>query len=170
LFDALAPLHQLPPEHRALLEAAALLHDVGHTVSYQRHHKHSYYLIKNADLPGLADRERDLVALVARFHRRSPPERKHADMAALSSEDFRTVRMLATLLRLSDSLDRSHHQSVKAVEARTSKSAVVLTLRARAPVDLEVWDAQHEAALFRRVFGRKLELKVAERTTRQRAR
>ncbi|HYX91211.1 MAG TPA: HD domain-containing protein, partial [Myxococcaceae bacterium] len=162
LFDDLASVHRLPASCRPLLETAAILHDLGHAVSYQRHHKHSYYLIRNADIPGLADQERELVALVARYHRRSPPERGHVDVLALEPGPFRMVRKLATLLRVADSLDRSHHQTVKALRAQVKEGAVVLNLRVRAPADLELWDAQHEAGLFRRVFGKPLEF-VARR-------
>ena len=157
LFDDLAVLHGLPAAARPILEAAALLHDVGSAVSYSRHHKHTYYLVANGDIPGFSDHERELVALVARYHRRSPPERDRPDLAALSPSDFRTVRRLATLLRLADSLDRSHHQPVRDVRARQHGGVVRLALRARGAVDLELWDARREAALFQRVFGTRLE-------------
>jgi exopolyphosphatase/guanosine-5'-triphosphate,3'-diphosphate pyrophosphatase len=157
LFDDLAGVHRLPASCRPLLEAAAILHDLGHAVSYQRHHKHSYYLIRNADLPGLADQQRELVALIARYHRRSPPEHGHLDIDPLDASDFRIVRKLATLLRIADSLDRSHHQTVRELRASVRNGAVVLNLRVRAPVDLELWDAHHESGLFRRVFGKRLE-------------
>jgi exopolyphosphatase/guanosine-5'-triphosphate,3'-diphosphate pyrophosphatase len=163
LFDGLANLHNLPAAVRPLLEVAALLHDVGNAVSYQRHHKHSFYLIQNADLPGLTDRERDLVARVARFHRRTPPERSHADLAELSPVDYQLVRKLAMLLRLADSFDRSHHQPVRKLRCQTTRGAVSIRLRARAPADLELWDAQNEAALFRRVFRRRLDLSASRR-------
>src|ERR687891_204409 len=157
LFDDLAPLHRLPASCRPLLEAAAILHDLGHAVSYQRHHRHSYYLIRNADLPGLADQQRELVALIARYHRRSPPEHGHLDIDLLDPGEFRIVRKLATLLRIADSLDRSHHQTVKELRARVRDGSVVLNLRVRGPVDLELWDAHHESVLFRRVFGKRLD-------------
>jgi exopolyphosphatase/guanosine-5'-triphosphate,3'-diphosphate pyrophosphatase len=99
-----------------------------------------------------------LVALVARYHRRSPPDRERPDLATLSPSDFRTVRKLATLLRLADSCDRSHHQVVRRARAQVSGGAVRLTLRARGPLDLELWDAEREGPLFRKVFGRRLEL------------
>ncbi|HZA13746.1 MAG TPA: Ppx/GppA phosphatase family protein [Myxococcaceae bacterium] len=157
LFDDLAPLHRLPASCRPLLEAAAILHDLGHAVSYQRHHRHSYYLIRNADLPGLADQQRELVALIARYHRRSPPEHGHLDIDLLDPGEFRIVRKLATLLRIADSLDRSHHQTVKELRGRVRDGSVVLNLRVRGPVDLELWDAHHESVLFRRVFGKRLD-------------
>jgi exopolyphosphatase/guanosine-5'-triphosphate,3'-diphosphate pyrophosphatase len=158
LFDDLAGLHGLPASARPILEAAAVLHDVGSAVSYSRHHKHTYYLIANGDIPGFSDRERQLVALVARYHRRSPPDRERPDLSSLAPAEFRTVRKLATLLRLADSCDRSHHQLVRAARARAKGGAVRLTLRSRHPIDLELWDAEREATLFRQVFGRRLEL------------
>ncbi len=163
LFDELAPLHKLPPACRSLLEAAALLHDIGHAVSYQRHHKHSYYLIKHADLPGLADRERELVALIARYHRRSPPERMHPDMVGITESGFRVVRKLSTLLRLADALDRGHHQAVRKVTAVERGGGVYLSLSAKAPVELELWDAERQSAEFRRVFSRKLQISATRR-------
>ncbi|MBM4361621.1 MAG: Ppx/GppA family phosphatase, partial [Deltaproteobacteria bacterium] len=163
LFDDLAKLHGLPAATRTYLEAAALLHDVGNAVSYSRHHKHSYYLIQNADIPGLSDRERELVARVARYHRRSAPDPKHAGMMGLTATEARTVRRLAVLLRLADSLDRSHHQPVKKLRVELRGPSVTLRVIAPRSVDLELWDAGHEAALFGRVFGRPLRIESARR-------
>ena len=161
LFDELADVHKLPAAVRPFLEAAALLHDVGHSVSYQKHHRHTQYLIQNADLPGLADRERDVVARVARYHRRSAPELDHAGMSGLSLPEARLVRKLATLLRVADALDRSHHQPIVGINTRRTGKDISLRIKARAPVDLELWDVAHEAALFRQVFGRGLRWEVA---------
>ena len=166
LFDDLAPLHRLPASARPLLEVASLLHDIGNAVSYNRHHRHSYYLIQNVDIPGLRDRERELVARVARYHRRSAPDGGHSGMDGLQTSEVRVVRKLATLLRLADSLDRSHRQTVLHLQARLLPSAVVVKLRARQAVDLELWDAAHEAALFRRVYGRKLVVQVVRANRR----
>jgi len=160
LFDDLAPLHNLPASARPLLEVAALLHDVGNAVSYQKHHRHSYYLIVNAEIPGLRERERELVARVARYHRRSAPDPSHSGMEGLLPGEVRLVRKLSTLLRVADSLDRSHRQSIVRLQARLLPNAVMVKLRARSPLDLELWDATHEAGLFRRVFGRKLLMQV----------
>jgi hypothetical protein len=160
LFDDLAPLHNLPASARPLLEVAGLLHDVGNAVSYQKHHRHSYYLIQNAEIPGLRERERELVARIARYHRRSPPDPSHSGMEGLGPGEIRVVRKLATLLRVADSLDRSHRQSIVRLQARLLPNAVMVKLRARSPLDLELWDATHEAGLFRRVLGRKLLMQV----------
>ena len=127
-----------------------------------------HYLISNADLPGFGERERQLVALVARYHRRSAPDRHRADLERLSASEFRMVRRLATLLRVADALDRSHLQPVRAIDLRVSGRTAGLRLAAGAPVDLELWDAAREARLFRRVFGRRLE--IAARRVRVRRR
>ncbi|MBS1148917.1 MAG: Exopolyphosphatase [Myxococcaceae bacterium] len=158
LFDDLAPLHQLPASARPWLEVAALLHDVGNAINYQRHHKHSQYLIQNADLPGLADRERMVIGCIARFHRRSAPTLTHEGMVGLTAQEARVVRKCATLLRVADSLDRSHRQPIKKLTASLKGSKVVVRLSSRTPIDLELWDAEHELPLFREVFGRSLVL------------
>ena len=163
LFDELATLHQLPAAARPYLEVAALLHDLGHAVNYQKHHKHTHYLIVSSDLPGLTERERSLVALIARFHRRSPPSPTHELLAPLSPADFRIVRKCAVLLRIADSLDRSHHQPVKSLTAQVRGRTVALSVKARDSVDLELWDLQHELELFREGFGKSLQVTLSGR-------
>ena len=158
LFDDLASLHQLPASARPWLEVGALLHDVGNAINYQRHHKHSQYLIQNADLPGLSDRERMVIGCIARFHRRSAPTLGHEGMAGLTPQEARVVRKCATLLRVADSLDRSHRQPISKIAASVKGSKVVVRLSSRTPIDLELWDAEHELPLFREVFGRALVL------------
>ena len=113
LFDGTRRLHGLGDEARALLEYAALLHDIGHHISYPGHHKHTYYLIKNGDLRGFHPVEIEVLANVARYHRRGHPRRKHDGFGSLPREARRTVRMLAALLRVADALDRSHRQVVR---------------------------------------------------------
>jgi len=163
LFDQLAAVHRLPASARSVLEAAALLHDVGHAVSPSRHHKHTYYLVSNADIPGFSDEERQLVALVARYHRRSAPERHRPDLEALPAPAYRMVRRLVALLRVADALDRSHHQPVVAVRTAVRNGTVRVQLRTRGAIDLELWDVAREAPLFRAVFGKRLEVEPGRR-------
>lgn len=163
LFDDLATLHQLPAAARPYLEIAALLHDVGHAVNVQKHHKHTHYLILSSDLPGLTDRERQVVALIARFHRRSKPDAQHELLVPLSPSDFRIVRKCAALLRVADSLDRSHRQPVRSISASLKGRNVIVALKARDSVDLELWDVEHELELFREVFGKTLQVTVSGR-------
>jgi exopolyphosphatase / guanosine-5'-triphosphate,3'-diphosphate pyrophosphatase len=161
LHDRLTPVHGLPPVMRRVLEAAALLHDVGHAVSVHSHHKHTYYLVANADLPGFSDHERELVALVARYHRRSAPSRDRADLKELSSDEVLAVRKLTAVLRIANALDRSHQQPVARLGASMRDRTVRIAITARGPLDLELWDAEQETPLFQRVFGRRLVLALA---------
>ncbi len=160
LYDGLQEEHGLPPAARGYLEAAALLHDIGHAVGLQRHHRHTAYLIQHTDIPGLADHERQLVAAVARYHRRSAPEMTHPGLAELPVAEARMVRKLSTLLRIADALDRSHHQPVGGLTLRVDAKACRVSLATRgagpANLDLELWDVEQETALFRRVFGKNL--------------
>ncbi len=160
LFDGLRSTFDLPASSRSFLEVAALLHDVGNSVSYAKHHRHTYYLINNADIPGLADREREMVACIARFHRRNLPDTGHPDLANLTRAEAQLVRKLATLLRLADSLDRSHHQPVQKVKVSTRSDRALLHLDYRGHIDLELWDFEREAKVFKDVFGRKVELRL----------
>ncbi len=160
LFEDLASLHGLPLTARRVLEAAAVLHDVGNAVSFHKHHKHTFYLVANADMPGFANRERELVATVARYHRRSTPDRKRADLSHLSAAELTTLRKLAALLRIANALDASHQQPVRELRAEQRNGVVTLRLRLRGPADLELWDADREAQFFREVFRKRLELVV----------
>jgi exopolyphosphatase/guanosine-5'-triphosphate,3'-diphosphate pyrophosphatase len=163
LFDDLAAMHKLPASARRLLEAAAVLHDIGIAVSFHRHHKHTYYLVANADMPGFSDRERLLVATVARYHRRSTPDRDRADLAHLTVGELVLVRKLAAILRVANALDASHQQPVRRLRADASDGAVRLRLSIRGPADLEVWDVRREAALFREVFRRRIDVGIGRR-------
>lgn len=158
LFEDLADLHRLPLSARRVLEAAAVLHDIGNAVSFHKHHKHTFYLVANADMPGFADRERALVATVARFHRRSTPDRKRADLAHLSPGEMALVRKLSAILRVANALDASHQQPVRSLSAGLRGRAVTLRVRLRGPADLELWEAHRESHFFREVFRTSLEL------------
>lgn len=161
LFDGLARVHGLDRPARAILEVAAMLHDVGYVVSTARHHRHSAYLIEHAEVPGLSEHERRLAALVARFHRRSVPERDHPALAGRPLEEVRLVRKLATLLRIADGCDRSRARAVSSVDVVVKKTSVLLRLRTNGDVALETWDVEQDVALFRAVFGRRLQIAFA---------
>jgi exopolyphosphatase / guanosine-5'-triphosphate,3'-diphosphate pyrophosphatase len=162
LFEDLAELHALPFSARRVLEAAAVLHDIGNAVSFHKHHKHTFYLVANADMPGFSDHERELVAFVARYHRRSTPDRARADLAPLSSAELATVRKLAAILRVANALDASHQQPVRAARAVAARGAISLRLRLRGPADLELWDVDREGKFLAEVFRKRLEI-VARR-------
>jgi exopolyphosphatase/guanosine-5'-triphosphate,3'-diphosphate pyrophosphatase len=158
LFAALIPLHGLAPEEGKALEAAAYLHDIGHFVSDTGHHKHSAYLVANSELPGFTHDQRVLIALLCRFHRKSMPSVRHEPFQALTPERRRALQLLTPLLRLADSLDRSHDQRVDAVQVAVADNAVTLTLHSELDTDLERWAAERTAAQFQEIYGRRLAL------------
>src|SRR5262249_12243357 len=130
LFDQTARLHRVEGDGRELLYYAGLLHDVGCAVSQSAHHKHSLYIIGNAELEGFTERELRLMANVARYHRKALPADHHVEYAALPEEDRALVRRLGSLLRLADGLDLDHSQIVDAVKVRLAKDRLNVEVHA----------------------------------------
>jgi exopolyphosphatase/guanosine-5'-triphosphate,3'-diphosphate pyrophosphatase len=158
LFDELQQPLALPPQERILLELAAWLHEIGTLVHYEKHHRHSYHLIVHGNLRGLSPRQREVVAQVARYHRRAEPKLKHKAFANLSEEDRQTVRRLSALLRVADGLDRSHTRAVQDVKCRVEDGTVRVVLTADAYPEIDVWGASQKGRLFEKVFDHDLEL------------
>ncbi len=155
LYDATQDLHLLPADCRDYLEAAALLANVGLVIAHSKHHVHSYYVIRNSELLGLTDGEIELIAQIARYHRKSGPKASHAEFVALTVEDQRVVRTLAGLLRVAIGLDRTHDGRVLAVRARRDGRRVVVEAVAApgSDVSLEVWTAHERSPLLAEVLG-----------------
>lgn len=172
LFDQTRAIHGLTDREREWLEYAAIVHDVGVHISYEDHHKHSYYLIKNGDLRGFEPEEIDIIALVARYHRQGTPKRKHDEYGALGRKRRRIVRTLAAILRLAENLDRSHAQTVSSVELHDRGDDDLLQIRTPGDAELELWAAMRHAAPFERLTGKPLRIEVgtyaehADATTR----
>lgn len=159
LFDQLAPLHGMGPVERQILEFAALVHDVGERISFERHERHTHYLVRNADLRGFTREEVELIALVARYHRGGTPKRRHPDFGALGKRARRTVRRLAAILRVADGLDRSHFQVVRGVRVTPGKKKIVIGVETADDAELEVFTARRKARLFERTFKVALEFR-----------
>ncbi len=159
IFDQLAGPLQLAADERLLLEAAGLLHEVGYLINYERHHQHSYHLIMHGNLRGLSPRQRELIANIARYHRRSPPKRKHENFARLSLAEQDTIRRLSAILRLASGLDRTHTQNVKGVRCRRRQDVVTLTVLAEHKPDVDLESAREEARVFEKAFGVQLRVK-----------
>ncbi len=142
LFDQTQATHGLGPREREWLEYAALLHDVGVHISFTRHHKHSYYLIKNGDLRGFEPDEVEVIALTARYHRRGTPKKSHPGYGELPTELRRAVRTLGALLRLAEGLDRSHEQSIGDLVLSEVGDSWFVRVEAKGDTELELWSAQ----------------------------
>lgn len=163
LFDRLGELglHSDGPAERELLWAACMLHDIGVTIDYDDHHKHSRYLVMNAGLPGFTPREVALIAQATRYHRRGEPSLNGMDWLARNGDADLVVR-LSALIRLSEQLERSRDQTVRSVGVEeVDGDAVCLDLVARGDPNVAVWSVERQAALFERAFGRRLELAVS---------
>ena len=161
LFDQLHVELDLKPEAREWLEFAALLHDVGHQIGHKDHHRHSYYLIANGELLGFRREEIELIALTARYHRKSPPKDTDEAYAALAKADRRTVRALSALLRVADGLDRSHYSVVRDVNAVRRGNRLILQLATSGEdAELEIWEAGRRGAPLGELLDVEMELQV----------
>jgi exopolyphosphatase / guanosine-5'-triphosphate,3'-diphosphate pyrophosphatase len=160
LFARTRPLHRLPPETADYLEAAALLANVGLVISHSRHHLHSYYVIRHSELTGLTDEEIEIVAQVARYHRKSAPKASHPEFAALDEPTQRLVRVLAGILRVAIALDRTHDQRVTGIDVRISADLVRIIAHRRdgSDIELELYTANERSELLAEVLGRIVEI------------
>ena len=163
LFDQTVHLHGLGAEQRDLLCFAGLLHDVGAAVGQSAHHKHSLYIIRNAEIEGFTKRELDLMANIARYHRKALPSDHHVEYMALTDPDRRLVRRLGALLRLADGLDLDHFQLVEAVRLTGSGDPMTLELQARDEPGLALWAVERLSDLFEAEFRRRVRPAVVAR-------
>jgi len=161
IFDQLKKLHGLGNAEREFLEAAAILHEVGFFLSHAQHHRHSYYLIRNAELLGFTENEKELIANVARYHRKSHPKYKHEAFRRLNNEEQQIVNKLSAILRIADGLDRTHASLIADVVCRISPNSVRMLLKKTnsSPIDLELWGAERKKGLFEETYSRKVFLK-----------
>jgi len=165
LFVLLKPLHGLGARDRRLLAAAALMHDIGWSVSPsgKAHHKHSARLIRQNPWVNLTAAEIDLVAQVARYHRRKLPTPKHKPFARLDRTSRRRVCALAALLRIADALDRSQSSLIRDIGATLLPESVRITALARKPARDEEYAFLKKRDLFVEHFESSIELHIKHR-------
>lgn len=128
LFDQTKSVHGLSGEARALLEVAALIHDIGYFINSNDHHKHSEYIIRSSHFVGLSEQQREVVALIARYHRGDLPSNRDDDFAVLSKSDKRVVTILAAIIRLVEELDREHLRRISRLVVRRRGSSLSIKL------------------------------------------
>ena len=160
LFDALGSRLGCEPADRQTLSDAALLHDIGYHINYDKHHKHSYHLILHADLLGMTPAEQVLVANIARYHRGAPPKKTHDNLAGLDANLRKKIRRLAAILRVADGLDRGHVGGVADVKVRWLQRAIRVhpSPIPRAVLRLELWGAARKKQLLEDVAGVPVEI------------
>jgi exopolyphosphatase/guanosine-5'-triphosphate,3'-diphosphate pyrophosphatase len=156
IFDQTAELHGEPPASRSLLEAAALLHDIGFEIDENRHHKRSRDLILERGLPEFTPARVQAVACVARYHRKAEPDEKHDEFASLDPALRETALRLSAIIRLADGLDRSHHNCVNDIEIRIDAKEVRLILTAAVSLGNELEGLDKKKGLFEKLFQRRV--------------
>ncbi len=159
LFAVLREQHRLSPRYELILTVAAWLHDIGLFVSNRSHHKHSMYLIQNSDLFGLGGLDTQMVALVARYHRRALPRPVHEGFTALDRERRIAVVKMAAILRVADALDTSHSGRVSNPDIRVTPEGLTIIARERIDLTLEKYSLQQKAQMFEQVYGMKVILR-----------
>jgi exopolyphosphatase/guanosine-5'-triphosphate,3'-diphosphate pyrophosphatase len=162
LFEQTAAVHQLDPDLEELLEAAGLLANVGLFVSHDRHHLHSYYIIRNSDLlAGFTDDEIELIAQIARYHRKSAPKPSHAEFAKLDATEQRIVRVLAGMLRIAFALDRTRAGVVDAIDVTDDGKQLELVLDVNGDASLELYTADARKGLLEQALDRQIAFSAA---------
>jgi len=160
LFDSIGARIGCHPEDRQTLSDAAMLHDIGYHINYDKHHKHSYHLITHAELLGMTPAEQVIVANVARYHRGAEPSKAHENFGPLSAADRARVRRLAAILRVADGLDRGHTAAVADLRVRWLERALrIIPVPAEgASIRLELWGASKKSDLLAEIAGAPVEI------------
>jgi len=160
MFDQLKELHKLDNTCREYLEAAGRLHDIGYHISHSDHHRHSYYIIMNSELLGFNENEISIIANAARYHRKSHPKENHTEFVNLSEKTKEIILKLASILRIADSLDRTHLKKVKKILAEVNGKYVDLRLNTSSfSVDIELWNLERRKGLFEDTFKKIIRFK-----------
>jgi exopolyphosphatase / guanosine-5'-triphosphate,3'-diphosphate pyrophosphatase len=159
IYDGLreAGLTESNGDDRELLWAACLLHDIGTAVDYDDHHKHSRYLILNAGLPGFSPREVELIALIARYHRKGDPDASELGPLKRKRDEER-LELLSGVIRLAEQLERSRDGSVANVALNAPDGTVVLEPELRGDASVAIWSARRNADLLERAIGKTVEI------------
>lgn len=161
LFRELQPDHQLTVRHERLLRVAAILHEVGLFINSRSHHKHSMYIILNSDLFGISRADMNLIALIARYHRRAAPQPYHEGYSLLNRDDRMVVSKLAAILRVADALDRNHMQQVRELTFTRGRGSLAIFVHDVEDLSLERVALKEKGSMFEEVYGLKVSLEVA---------
>ncbi|AKB37262.1 Exopolyphosphatase [Methanosarcina siciliae C2J] len=163
LFDSIQALgiYEFREEERELLEYGATLHDIGMFLSYDTHQSHAYHLIRESSLPGFQPEEIEIIANLAYFHRKNTPKKKHPNLTGLNKDIVKSIRVLSTLLRIAESLDRSHNGIISHVRFYiASTRSLVLEIQAQWECQLELWEVEKQKKYFKKIFGYNFQSKV----------
>src|ERR1700723_262465 len=163
LFSSLRTVHQLPPEYREWISAAAMLYEVGDYVNRAGRHRHTHYIISNSEILGYTPPQRRIIAAISRYLGNSRPTVDDGPMKVLDPADRAGVQRAILLLRLARALNLGRRRALQKVRVELHAAELRLTLvpRRRMGVDLEMWAVEKDCAYFREVFGRELSTAVS---------
>ncbi len=154
LFEQMRDMHGLPDRYSQLLHTAAMLHDIGLFIAYSKHHKHTYYLIKSSGPSSFDPMELDLIANIARYHRKSHPTTRHLPFGQLTAVQQDIVRKLSAILRVADALDYGRQARVREIRCRKRPEKVFsIGLGGTGDLSAEIRAAADKAGLMSEVFG-----------------
>lgn len=165
IFSDLQAEHQLDPKMELILYLAALLHEVGLYINTRSNHKHAMYIIRNSELFGLSRKDVLLIALVARYHRRSSPQPQHEGYSMLDRSDRVAVSKLAAILRIAIALDDSRSQRINDMHCRVDKKRLIITVNGVEDVSLEQLAMRQSGTLFEETYGLPPQIRSIRRTS-----
>ncbi|MHC1720420.1 MAG: HD domain-containing protein [Clostridiaceae bacterium] len=160
LFDEMCKLHGLEKKERLLLQLAAILHDCGKFISLNSHYIHSYDIISASEILGISSRELEIIANIARYHSTMVPEQSHPNFSKLDEQSKLITAKLTAIIRIADSLDRSHKQKIYEIKVSLDKDRLVIKAGTLEDALLEQWTFEDKAEFFKMVFGVVPELKT----------
>jgi exopolyphosphatase/guanosine-5'-triphosphate,3'-diphosphate pyrophosphatase len=158
IFQDTAPIHRLGDTERDILKFSCLLHNIGYAVNYKKHHKHTFYLIMNSDFDGFKPEEIEMMAWVSRNHRKSLPKKK--ELHFVNQKGYKAIKVLGSILRLADGLDRSHFSVVESLDCRVTAGKIVLRVKASKDAELEIWQARQRVGFFEKMVRRRVVLEL----------
>lgn len=162
IFDAISEQNELNVQERELLEAASYLHDIGYAISHDKHHKHSYYIIMNSDIPGFTNDETELIANIARYHRKSTPKKNHLNYSSLTPNKQSVVNVLSAILRISEGIDRRQLQLVKDLEIINNSGVEIRLIAEKHELkpDIELWQANRRKGILEKIIKKTIIFKI----------
>jgi len=160
LFSDLKPIHSLESSYKILIEAGAILHDVGYFIAGRKHHEHSFYITGALNIPGVNSDNREVVAYLTLFHKKDITEGMEQQFLSLSTEKQLIVKKLVSILRIADSLDSSHMQLINSVEVQILKNKVLIKAKCKKKPYLEIMNFEEKKKIFEETFGIPIELET----------
>jgi exopolyphosphatase/guanosine-5'-triphosphate,3'-diphosphate pyrophosphatase len=162
LFDQLVDEHGMGKNERLYLQVAGILHDIGYYINASGHHKHGQYIVLNSELFGLSQNDVKIIANIIRYHRNSKPNNSHVEYTSLARDERLIVLKLSSLLRIADSLDRSHTQHIEQISAEIRDNDLYVSTHFTGNISLEIYALELKAELFEEIFGYRVILEQAQ--------